>query len=126
MIDFAEVEKSVRALKAQFEAGRMDEETLESRLLELIDVADDGYHWMFGHQTERWYRYDNDQWVLATPDGLASSPSSSPSPSNEENGADPTSSEPVVVDWDTLDLGWFMAGLVFIGAIGFVIYSTSL
>ncbi len=115
MINFADVENSVRTLKAQFQAGQMDEETFEGRLLELIEVADDGYYWMFGHESEQWYRYETDHWVAASPDDIPPASPSAP--------AHPPTSPPT--DWNTLNVGWFMASLVFIGAIGVVVYSTT-
>ena len=42
MINFLQVEKSVEVLKNELAAGKLDEQTFESRLIELIDVAEDG------------------------------------------------------------------------------------
>jgi hypothetical protein len=67
MINFLEVERSVRRLKRQHRRGDIDEKTLEASLLELIDKAEDGHYWMFGHETSRWYRHDGKQWIPRDP-----------------------------------------------------------
>jgi hypothetical protein len=67
MINFLEVERAVRQLKRQYRQGEIDEKTLEESLLELVDKAEDGYYWMFGHETGRWYRHDGKQWVPRDP-----------------------------------------------------------
>ncbi len=42
MIDFAGVETQVKLLKQQADAGEIEPEILETRLMELVDVGPDG------------------------------------------------------------------------------------
>ena len=48
MIKFGEVQNSVKALKEQVAADQLDDKVFEDRLLELVDVAEDGYYWILG------------------------------------------------------------------------------
>jgi hypothetical protein len=57
MIDFTAVQNSVKTLKNQLETNQIDEEAFEEHLLTLIDVAEDGHYWMYGHESERWFRH---------------------------------------------------------------------
>lgn len=122
MISFPEVEKSVRTLKKQLAAGQIDEKTFEEKLLQLIDVAEDGYYWMFGHESERWFRHDGTHWQPDDPGKLSSTVSNlntpSPKPHHNKQNPDP---ESISVDWD-----WLIASLVIILAIGWIVYTSSL
>lgn len=112
MINFAEVEKTVHDLKGQFAAGEIDEKTFEDRLLGLVEMGQDGYYWMFGHESERWYRFDGERWVPAVSktDEVAQPPTAAAGSTNQE------------ADWLTLDVGWFMASLVVLAVIGGIVY----
>ena len=70
MIDFAAVEASVADLKKQLNQGEITQETFEQQMLTLIDVAEDGHYWMYGHKTGQWYRHTGDQWVAGNPDDI--------------------------------------------------------
>jgi hypothetical protein len=118
MINFVEVEKAVKALKAQFSAGQIDEKTFENRLLELVEMGNDGYYWMFGHESERWYRYDGEKWLpIISRDEVFQ-----PLPMPVTAQPDPTAK--TEADWRTLDVGWFMASLVVIAVIGGIVYAS--
>jgi len=122
MINFIEVEQAVHQLKKQLEAGQIDPVTFEARLLELVDVADDGYYWMFGHKTETWYRHDGHRWIIDNPGELITKTNSK----NKSQHQTKAVSEPAP-DWNSVEWGWFLAGLIFLGAIAYIIYlSTSL
>jgi hypothetical protein len=122
MINFTQVEQAVQRLKKQLEAGQIDLATFEARLMELIDVADDGYYWMFGHKTETWYRHDGHRWVVDNPGELISNSNSKNKYQRQAKGVN--DSPP---DWSSVEWGWFLAGLVLLGVIAYVIYlSTSL
>ena len=68
MINFADVEKRVKTLNSDFAEGKITEQFLEERLLDLIDVAEDGHYWMLGHRTGRWFRHDGKKWTLNDPE----------------------------------------------------------
>ena len=70
MINFGNVENSVRSLKKRVAANQIDDKVFEDRLLELIDIAEDGYYWMYGHESERWFRHDGQKWVPDDPDRI--------------------------------------------------------
>jgi len=104
MINFLEIERSVRRLKRQYSRGDIDEKTLEESLLELIDKAEDGYYWMFGHETGRWYRHDGKQWVPRDP-GEMFVPS-------------------LQTRWQGFSTGWFIVSLIILIIIaGILFYS---
>jgi len=133
MINFVEVEKSVRELKQQFADGQIDQSTFESRLLAMIDVAEDGYYWMFGHKSERWFRYDGGEWVAEDPEERLvflyeqkqlydSSPNKSQPHQDQETAAEP----PPEPAGQSIDLGWFVVSLILLVAIGWIVYYSSL
>ncbi len=127
MINFTEVEKSVRELKTEFRQGHLDEETFEDHLLEMIDVAGDGHYWMFGHESERWFRYDGERWVPANPDEFLDSPSADSQrlTADGSSGHDMTTND-VEPNWLSVNLGWFLTSLVIIVAIGGIIYYSAI
>jgi hypothetical protein len=111
MIDFTEVEKSVRNLNQQLNQGEIDEQTLEECLLDMIDMAEDGYYWMFGHETERWYRHDGEKWVLDYPGEMFV-------PLSDINEAESN----MQTKWQSVNLGWFIVSLIVIVIIGGIVY----
>lgn len=112
MINFSQVEQSVRDLKVQWQQGQLDAPTFEAQLLQLVGIGPDGYYWMFGHQSERWFRYDGQQWIPAAP------------PTINGHAAFPPSLQPA--EWRTLDIGWFIASLVTLGVISGIIYFSAM
>ena len=112
MIDFNNVETSVRTLKAQFEDGAIKAGTFEARLMDLVALAPDGNYWMFGHQSEKWFRYDGKSWVLDTP------PSAAEAPSGEEHAPTPEPS------WLDINMSWFVTSVVILVVIGGLVYTS--
>ena len=118
MIDFIGVQNSVRELKRQLAAAEIDEKTFEDRLLEMIDYAEDGYYWMYGHESENWFRYDGERWVPADPSQIKPVHA-------QRDGAD-QQDDSVSVDQLPVNMAWFMISLFFIVAVGCVIYISGL
>jgi hypothetical protein len=125
-MNFLYVEQSVRELKRQVSAGEIDQKTFKASLLKLVDVGDDGYYWMFGHNSEIWYRHDGERWVPDNPGELLM-------PLEQSNHSVKTVNHQSIsylhvpqeipeVDWASVDLGWFIAALLFLIFIGLVIY----
>jgi hypothetical protein len=98
MINFAKVERAVYDLKKQLGTGQIDPTTFETRLLELIDVADDGYYWMFGHKTETWYRHDGHHWVVDNPGELITR-------TNSRNKSQYHPGNEATPDWSSIEWG---------------------
>ncbi len=112
MINFVQVEHAVRDLKLQFVEGHFDEQTFKNRLLDLIDIAPDNNYWMFGHESEQWYRHNGDIWLLDTPNFDTST-------------EHPPHNSALISDnagWHTINLGWFIASLVILITIGSIVY----
>jgi hypothetical protein len=130
MIDFLNVEKSVRELKKQVTAGEIDKEAFEAKLLELVDVAEDGFYWMFGHKTERWYRHDGKQWIPDSPGELVMpiSKAKNSSPNNPSSDPHDSPSQPQNPgeDWHTINITWFVISLVTLGLIFWIVFISSL
>lgn len=117
MINFGNVENSVKTLKKQVAANQIDEKVFEDRLLELIDIAEDGYYWMYGHESERWFRHDGQKWVPDNPDrilALRAQTDSNPNP-----GQDVVQEIPV--NWT-----WITVSLVALAVTGAVVYISSM
>lgn len=112
MINFLEVERSVRRLKRQYRRGDIDEKTLEASLLELVDKAEDGHYWMFGHESGRWYRHDGEQWIPRDPGEMFV-------PLEQI-----LSQDSVKTRWQGFSTGWFIVGLIVLVIIaGIIFYS---
>ena len=118
MIDFSEVEHSVKILKKQAATGNIDEETFKAHLMGMVDVADDGYYWMYGPKSEQWYRHDGTQWVPDSPGELMVE--LSPNENLSNNGAEQDA------DWHSIDLNWFFIGIVLLGVIFALIYAATI
>ena len=116
MIDFTEVQTSVRELKRQLETAKIDEESFEDRLLEMVDLAEDGYYWMFGHKSERWFRHDGQKWVPDDPSEIISMRSQTVAAGR--NDASKPEELPV-------NSAWFIVSLGLITAIGVIVYISS-
>ena len=122
MIDFLEVQDSVKELKKQLTGGQIDEKSFEDHLLEMIDIAEDGYYWMYGHESEKWFRHDGKKWLPDDPakvmtlrsEANAASAGHSATEPNTESGEHP------------VNAGWLVTGIAIISAIGWIVYSSSL
>ena len=124
MINFLEVEHTVKDLKEQIETGTIDQETLNAKLLALIDVGADGCYWMLGHKTGRWYRHDGSQWIADNPGELIVDLHHQNTPHGPVDAAGNLYKSVAVTNWDSVDFNWFLIGLVAVGSIFFVVYSS--
>jgi hypothetical protein len=117
MINFGNVENSVRILKKQVATNQIDDKVFEDRLLELIDIAEDGCYWMYGHESERWFRHDGQKWVPDDPDRILALRAQTDS--NTDIGQDPV--EEIPVNWT-----WFTVSLASLAIIGGIVYVSSM
>ena len=116
MINFGEVKNSVRALKEQVAAEQLDDKVFEDRLLELIDIAEDGYYWMYGHESERWFRHDGQNWVPDDPTRILALRDQE---DHTDNGQDVDKEIPV-------NSTWFIVSLAALAVIGGIVYLSSM
>ena len=136
MIHFTQVEQSVRQLKQQMVEGEIDQDAFERRLLELVDVAPDGHYWMFGHKTDSWYRHDGQQWVKKDPGKLRdlAAPQDDEPPQHADIPGNPQPLNPPPLNgdnslnsaWRSINWAWFVASLVIIGLVAWIVYASSL
>jgi hypothetical protein len=120
MIDFTHIEQSVKELKTQLAHHKIDEKNFEDQLLALIDIAEDGYYWMFGHESEQWFRHNGETWLPDDPHSIISrraKKSTNPAPVL----TNPSSVAVASVNW-----GWFIISMIVLTVIGSVVYSSSL
>jgi len=117
MINFGEVQNSVRALKEQVATDQLDDKAFEDRLLELVDIAEDGHYWMYGHESERWFRHDGQKWVPDDPDRIVALRAQTDI--HADNGQDVDKEIPV-------NSTWFIVSLAVIAVIGGIIYFSSM
>ena len=66
---FTEVERAVGVLRRRYAAGGMTRDQLKEELRKLMILDENEQWWMIGLETDRWYKYDGKDWVLATPPG---------------------------------------------------------
>ena len=121
MINFSEIQNSVEVLKRQLAAGEIDEKTFEDRLLDMIDVAEDGYYWMFGHESGRWFRHNGEHWIPDDPSRLSSKPSQTDSLASKP--APDQISEPEELP---INSTWTVISLSLLVVLGGIIYFSSL
>jgi hypothetical protein len=135
MMNFSEVESSVLDLKKQVAAGEIDQQTFEARLLELVDVAPDGYYWMYGHKTESWYQHDGQQWIKKDPSNLrlldatgGEEPLQPEQTGNNGQSTDltPASNHSLKSAWQSVNWVWFIASLIAIAVVSWIVYASSL
>jgi hypothetical protein len=117
MIDFSEVQNSVRELKRQFETDRIDEISFEERLLEMVDLAEDGYYWMYGHKSEQWFRHDGQKWVPDDPSRIISMRSQTVAAGHDD------AFKPEELPVNSV---WFIVSLGLITVIGVIVYISAL
>ena len=110
MINFLEVERTVKQLKQQVNQGKIDEHAFEEQLLTLIDEGEDGYYWMFGHETGRWYRHDGEQWVAHDPGEMFA-------PLEQVLAQDSLETR-----WRAFNTGWFILALVLLAIIAVLVF----
>jgi len=125
MIDFVEVEKAVRELKRQLADGKIDQESFEARLVEMIDVAEDGYYWMFGHKSERWFRHNGEAWLPDTPGEIFLSALGEDLDALGVNTPTPPAEPSHVSKQPSIKPAWLIASLIILGIIAGIIYNAT-
>jgi len=64
---FRETQDQVRALRARFQAGEITRDELQAQLRQLMILDENRVWWMMGVETDTWYKFENGDWVVATP-----------------------------------------------------------
>ena len=129
MINFDKVERYVRKLKYQTTTGQIDQQTLKTRMMEMVDIAADGYYWMFGHESETWYQHDGQQWIPKDPGKLRLLVPQDDIVANDEDISLPAPTpleQDLTSDWQVINWTWFLISLVVIALIAWIVFSSSL
>ena len=149
MINFGKVEQSVRQLKNRVAAGEINQKALETQMMEMVDIAADGYYWMFGYESETWYQHDGQQWIAKDPgklrlftpqdDDASNEKESTSQPTSSTSREDNTHSNSRVItqlassskqslksEWQSLNWGWFVISLLVIGLIAWAVFVSTL
>jgi LysM repeat protein len=66
-MDFQELLERYKQLRADFDAGKIDEEEFQEEIEGLQIRDEQGYYWTIGAQSGKWYRYNGVEWVQETP-----------------------------------------------------------
>ncbi len=64
---FRDTETQVRSLRAQYQSGQLTREQLQEQLKRLMILDESNTWWMMGVETDTWYRFQNNEWLVATP-----------------------------------------------------------
>ncbi|MBI5670221.1 MAG: transglycosylase domain-containing protein [Chloroflexi bacterium] len=64
---FRETQEQVRVLRQQYQNGQITRDQLQAQLRQLMILDNNRNWWMMGLETDTWYRFENGQWVVATP-----------------------------------------------------------
>jgi membrane peptidoglycan carboxypeptidase len=64
---FRETQEQVRALRSRFQTGEITRDELQAQLRQLMILDENRVWWMMGVETDTWYKFDNGDWVVATP-----------------------------------------------------------
>ncbi len=114
---FAASQQAYFVLKERYERGELSKSEFEAAMQDSMVQDADGVYWMLGAESGKWYRYENDQWVLASPPLIAvASPPSSPPPPPPTTVAPPPPKKNNSKRWLAL-----IAAAVLIGIIGVVV-----
>jgi hypothetical protein len=62
-----EIEDLFHEVKAALEAGKLTDHEFEDKIRSLLFRDDDGNYWTVGAQTEKWYRYEEGEWIQDSP-----------------------------------------------------------
>jgi membrane peptidoglycan carboxypeptidase len=88
---FRDTETQVRALRARYQNGELTREQLQDQLKKLMILDENQVWWMMGVETDTWYRFENNQWVVATPPYFTPSAPQQRTPvPTETQGLDPS------------------------------------
>lgn len=60
-------ETAIRALRSLQQAGQMSRDQMQSELRQHMVRDENGVWWMMGVESANWYRFENGDWVMATP-----------------------------------------------------------
>jgi penicillin-binding protein 1C len=66
---YDEVEQSVQVLRRRYSAGSLTRDQLQGELRKLMILDDEGYWWMIGLESDRWYKYNGKDWLPSVPPG---------------------------------------------------------
>jgi len=72
---FRDTETQVRALRTQYQSGLLTRDQLQEQLKRLMILDENNVWWMMGVETDTWYRFQNNEWVVATPPYTSETPS---------------------------------------------------
>lgn len=64
---FRDAESRVASLRAQYQGGQIDRAAFEAGLRGAMVLDDARIYWMLGTESNQWYKYENNQWMLDTP-----------------------------------------------------------
>ncbi|MEZ4668910.1 MAG: biosynthetic peptidoglycan transglycosylase [Anaerolineae bacterium] len=76
---FNETQTQVRVLRGQYQAGQLTRDQLQEQLKRLMILDENNVWWMMGVETDTWYRFQNNEWVIDTPP-YAGQPARTPTP----------------------------------------------
>ncbi|MDX2162012.1 MAG: transglycosylase domain-containing protein [bacterium] len=77
---YRSAEEAIRALRDQYLAGQITRDQLQNELRNYMVLDDANRYWMMGFESDSWYVYENNEWMLRTPDVLARQQAAQPSP----------------------------------------------
>jgi membrane peptidoglycan carboxypeptidase len=96
---FQETQEQILSLRRLYQAGQLSRPDLENQLRQLMILDENQAWWMMGVETDTWYRFENNEWVPATPPYLRTQamPSSSGvmQPVSDSLAYLPTEAQPV-------------------------------
>lgn len=64
---FRETQQQVQQLKRMYQTGQITRDDLQNQLRQYMVLDNNNVWWMMGVETDAWYRFDNGEWVTATP-----------------------------------------------------------
>lgn len=64
---YHDAEARIADLRRMYQGGQITREAFEQGLRASMVLDDDRVYWMLGTESDRWYKYENDQWLPANP-----------------------------------------------------------
>ncbi len=97
---FTETEEEVRTLRQMLHAGQITQEQFEEQLRSLMILDDDQVWWMIGAESDNWYKYQDNDWIAATPPRLPASDYyvNAPLPTLDSQPIPPAATGPTIFD----------------------------
>jgi membrane peptidoglycan carboxypeptidase len=97
---FQDTQEQIRSLRRLYQAGQLSRPDLENQLRQLMILDENQAWWMMGVETDTWYRFENNEWIPATPpylqtQGMTSSGSGVLQPVGDSLAYLPTEPQPV-------------------------------